>query len=149
MSRYQLKHTRPVAEAKLGVGGFEHAPPGVVVACGLGVRDDVEGSIRRKARAEGIVGVTDLHELDLLNASVGVAPLPLDQLHARGGLKVDDGVRAAGQQLGRAGYRCRGVRAGPGEHRSHLNFHHEVQERVRHAGELVRDTRGNGQHVPR
>ena len=78
--------------------GVEHAPPGVVEVGGLGVRDDVVGPVRRQARAEGIVGVTDLDEVDLLDARVGVAPLPLDQLDARVGLQVDDrrpGSRAA------------------------------------------------------
>ena len=52
--RYQLKHTRPVAEPQLRVLGGEPRQAGVVEVDALGVRHDVVRAVGDVARARGV-----------------------------------------------------------------------------------------------
>jgi hypothetical protein len=86
------------------------------------VRHHVESSVRHQSGSERIVRVTHFDELDLLDSSIRVAPLPVDQRDTCFRLKVDDRVRAAGQQLRRAGNARGPVGArGRGRAREHLS----------------------------
>ena len=82
---------------------------------------DVVRAARLAARAE--IG-PDVDEVDIPHDGVGIAPAGAEQLGAVGGLQVDDGVRAAGEQLAGPGETGGAVdRGGRGGHRSHLRRH--------------------------
>jgi hypothetical protein len=70
------------------------------------VRHDVVGAVRDVAGPERVCGTgpADGHEVDLLDARVGVAPARADELRAGVALQVDDRVGPARQELGRARY---------------------------------------------
>src|SRR5207253_7684244 len=79
---------------------------GVVEVRRLGVRDDVVRAVRDRPRPERILGRPELHELDLLDAAVAVAPLAADDGDAVVSLQVDQRVGPPGQELGRARRSC-------------------------------------------
>jgi len=75
------------------------------------VGEDVVRRVRYQARAERVIRVADLDELDFVHAGVRVAPLALGEIDAGVGLEVDDGVGASRQELRRPRDARRGVGA--------------------------------------
>src|SRR5215212_8001365 len=79
------------------------------------MRAHVVRPVGHGSRAERILRRAELDEGGLLDPGVRVAPPPADQRDALLGLKVDDRVWPAGQQLRGA----RGARGGRGDGRGH------------------------------